>query len=304
MVSSGSKIRTVKSAFRRLRRSVLLQNRRPLHEVPDVRGKVFVFLGGLHRSGTSILHRVLRAHPSVSGFSKTGVQQDEGQHLQTVFPSAIGLGGPGRFAFYTGSHLTEESACVSESNTGRLLREWGAYLDLSKKVYIEKSPPNLLRARMLQALVPGSRFVFVVRHPLAVSLATQKWSKTSLVELLLHWFVAHSILASDLQYIDNALVLRYEDFVRKPELALEGICAFVGIDTVVPDERIQDRNESYLADWAATSDSELGVLDTAFPSIRAFARKLGYRFDVPYCEDLPDATSLCTTLKTMTSGSS
>jgi len=59
----------------------------------------FVFLAGLHRSGTTLLARLLAAHPEVSGFSDTGVPADEGQLLQTVYPAAKVWGGPGRFGF-------------------------------------------------------------------------------------------------------------------------------------------------------------------------------------------------------------
>ena len=45
----------------------------------------FVFVNGLHRSGTSILYRLLSAQLNFSGFSETGVPEDEGQHLQTVY---------------------------------------------------------------------------------------------------------------------------------------------------------------------------------------------------------------------------
>ena len=48
-----------------------------------------VFVGGLHRSGTSLVHRCLALHPAVSGFSGTGVPEDEGQHLQTVYPAGL-----------------------------------------------------------------------------------------------------------------------------------------------------------------------------------------------------------------------
>ena len=36
-------------------------------------GQRMVFVCGLHRSGTSVVHRCLREHPEVSGFSDTGV---------------------------------------------------------------------------------------------------------------------------------------------------------------------------------------------------------------------------------------
>ena len=55
-------------------------------------GQQLVFVGGLHRSGTSLVHRCLAEHPSASGFRNTGVWEDEGQHLQTVYlPAAAQL---------------------------------------------------------------------------------------------------------------------------------------------------------------------------------------------------------------------
>ena len=62
-------------------------------------GHRIIFVGGLHRSGTSILARSIAAHPSISAFSNTGVPEDEGQHLQTVFQPAYAYGSPGTFAF-------------------------------------------------------------------------------------------------------------------------------------------------------------------------------------------------------------
>jgi hypothetical protein len=67
----------------------------------------FVFVTGLHRSGTSPLHRCLRRHPQISGFENTGVAEDEGQHLQTVLPRGGAYGGPGRFGRHPEAHITE-----------------------------------------------------------------------------------------------------------------------------------------------------------------------------------------------------
>ncbi len=89
----------------------------------------FIFLCGLHRSGTSPLFRILREHPQISGFFNTGVPEDEGQHLQTVFPAAKVYEGPGRFGFAREAHLTDESGLVMAENRQKLFAEWSKYWD-------------------------------------------------------------------------------------------------------------------------------------------------------------------------------
>lgn len=151
-----------------------------------------VFVDGLHRSGTSLIHNCLRDHSDVSGFSETGVIKDEGQYLQTVYPLENSLGGPGRMGFHPAAHRDEASPLVSEANARKLLGEWGRHWDLSKPVLLEKTPMNLLQTRFLQALFPGSRFIIVSRHPIAASYATKKWARDLLVHRLIeHWLICH-----------------------------------------------------------------------------------------------------------------
>lgn len=74
-----------------------------------------LFIGGLHRSGTTPLVRMLGTSPNVSIFRNTGAIEDEGQFLQTVFPCDGLLGGPGRFAFNNGAHLRLRRSLLSGS---------------------------------------------------------------------------------------------------------------------------------------------------------------------------------------------
>src|SRR6202035_1163535 len=97
-----------------------------------------VFLAGLHRSGTTLRARLLAAHPLISGFSGTGAPADEGQHLQTVYPSDHEYGRPGRFGFAPEMHLTESSPLVSEQSAERLWEEWSLHWDLSRPLLLEK----------------------------------------------------------------------------------------------------------------------------------------------------------------------
>jgi hypothetical protein len=262
-----------------------LVRRAPLEATPAIEGDRLLFIGGLHRSGTSILHRLLRAHPDVSAFDKTGVPQDEGQLLQSVYPAAWVYGGAGRFAFHAEAHLTEASDLVSERNRDKLLREWGAYHDLSRKLLLEKSPPNLIRARFLQALFPGARFVFIVRHPIPVAWSTLKWAKSSVLELLSHWCIAHRILLEDLGGLDRVVILRYEDFVEDPARWIGAICAFAELGCLVPQESVKNFNSEYFARW----EQQQGPLNEALRrtsglDTRQIAR-FGYSLSQPYVTD-------------------
>ena len=85
--------------------------------------KKIVFISGLHRSGTSVLHRELSACRQCSGFRNTGVPEDEGQHLQTVFPNAAFYGGPEEFAFNADSYLDEKGRGFAPAKRQRVSSE-------------------------------------------------------------------------------------------------------------------------------------------------------------------------------------
>ena len=214
-------------------------------------GHQFVFLAGLHRSGTTLLARLLAAHPEISGFSGTGVPADEGQHLQSVYPAAKEYGGPGRFGFAPESHLTEDSPLVSEESARKLFEEWSPHWDLSRPLLLEKSPPNLLKTRFLQALFPGSAFVVIVRHPIPVSIPTAKWRGTRRYDRLFeHWLRCHALFEADREHLRRVHVLQYEQLVSDPVAELRTIFEFLELEPIAPSEPVDKRaNEKYFQRW-------------------------------------------------------
>jgi hypothetical protein len=211
-----------------------------------------VFVGGLHRSGTTPLARWLSSHPAISGLEGTGVYEDEGQHLQSVYPIAGAYGGPGRFALDPRARLTEESPLVVPGAAQRLIAAWSPYWDLSKPVLMEKSPTNLVRLRFLRALFPRASFIIVTRHPAAVAMATRKWTRSSSDSLVRNWLAGHRHLVADAEAVGDTAVVRYEDLIDDPAQELDRLFAFLDVAPHDGGWTVKGGlNDAYFADWAA-----------------------------------------------------
>ncbi len=221
-----------------------------------------VFVGGLHRSGTTPLAAVLADHPQVSGLADTGVLENEGIFLQDVYPQLRQLGGMGRFAFNDKAHLTEESALATPATAKRLFAAWSPYWDLTRPVLVEKSPNNMLMAGFLQKVFPGSRMVVMVRNPIVVALAMAKWDPLVITRkgrrrvgfegYVRHWVHAHEIVRQDASRLGGMLVVRYEDLVSHPDRELERIRQFLELAGPIPSHRITGgRSDGYADRWKA-----------------------------------------------------
>lgn len=246
-----------------------------------IENKKFIFVCGLHRSGTSLLHELIKAHPAVSGFSNTNAAKDEGQLLQTVYPAAKEFGGPGNFGFDPASFMTEQHPLVSQASAEKLFQEWSQYWDLSKDYLVEKSPPNLVRSRFLQALFPNSWFVFILRHPVAVAYATSsKFKKSrarSTSELIEHWIRCHKVFLEDQPFIRRSFVFRYEDLVQDSSSYLDEIFRFLELPPIETPSTISSReNDKYFGQWQRDIETVKGQSFSSFDQGERYVNQFGY----------------------------
>lgn len=207
----------------------------------------FIFIGGLHRSGTSLIHELLSSHPEISGFSNTGVPENEGQHLQTVFKPAIAYGGPGHFCLNKNSFMEGTDPLATLYNAEKLFNEWKTHWDMQKDYLIEKSPPNLVRTRFLQALFPKSHYIIVLRHPIAIAYATKKWRKrTSIANLINNALSCFEQFSKDMPYLKNVHVIHYENFIKQPQESLDKITTWLGLEGIKVNQVVHsDINKKY-----------------------------------------------------------
>lgn len=239
-----------------------------------------LFVGGLHHSGTSLLARLLRQHPEISGFFRTGVPEDEGQHLQDVIPTAAALGGPGRFGLHPEGPMDERSPLATPENGARIQERWIPHWDMGCPILLEKSPPNLIRTRFLQRLFPGARFLLIVRHPVAVAYGTRGLRGPSLRSLMTHWSACHRRALDDLSRLDRARIVRFEDLVLRPGEVLDDL--FRWLDLEPADNVVQvrgDANRRHMDRWERLRRSPLtrGLAGRLIREFAAPVATLDYR---------------------------
>ncbi len=205
-----------------------------------------IFILGLNKSGTSLLYLCLSKHPQLSAIrtfkqsrtSRTSTamlemsqyQIGEGQKIPSLIPklSAKANGG-GRWAapeFFDQFRLTKEDV-ASEDREAVIAAYRSAMLQPELRL-CEKSPPNLIRARYLQALFPDATFVAIIRDPLAnVAANGKKRTKWGGVHLQAqHWNQANTTFFEDRPHLQRCLTIRYEDFVVDPAAGLRDVCDF------------------------------------------------------------------------------
>ena len=217
----------------------------------------FVFIGGLHRSGTTAVCDLIGAHPQASRLTNTGQTEDEGQFLQSVYPIDDKLGGAERFALHPDAHMTEASLLLAGARE-RLFAAWAPYWDLSKPVLCEKTPANMVRSRFLQGAFPQSSFIFVSRHPVACALAIRKWKyslyRAPLALSIRNWIACHRAMAQDLPHLARGRVIRYEDLTADPAAGCRGMEQFLELGPDLNPSRLRaSLNDPYFETWSRRS---------------------------------------------------
>lgn len=225
-----------------------------------------------------MLHEIIRSHPDISGFVNTRVPEYEGQHLQSVYQPASSFGGPGRFAFDVGSRMDKLHPLATRGSARLIFDQWRAHYDMSREYLVEKSPPNIVRTRFLQKLFPDSKFIFILRHPLAVSYATRKWSGTSVQSLFKHYLMVHEIMMCDLANLHSAYILKYEALVADPPKEIDRMFGFLGLSPdEVSHEVTQGVNDKYFQMWERDQQSMVTrELEELFQKFEIKMNRLGY----------------------------
>ena len=227
----------------RLPHSDELTHRRPAKDAASgVRGHLFLFVGGLPRSGTTFLAALFSSLNQVSmmSFAHLGPEVYEmsapwllANNTREQFESAVHTGGiEGKFVQNeyryvnimrdisqggTLDSLVPNASAASQRTAEQLFHQWAPWWDTRKPVLVEKSPENFLMGPFLHgAFGKRASLVFVMRHPLVWALASEKWVKANSIALrtveqrIVFWFASMSKLVDSLHGLRNPLVVQLE----------------------------------------------------------------------------------------------
>jgi hypothetical protein len=119
-----------------------------------------------------------------------------------------------------------------------------------KKVFLDKTPRYYEIASDLKTVFPQAKFIVLLRHPLAIlNSILDTWVKDDIDRLLYYkrdlFEGPHKLSEFVSSQGDGIHLVRYEDIVKSPEVELEKICRYIGIDFNVEMLRYKIENWTY-----------------------------------------------------------
>ncbi len=215
---------------------------------PIPKPEKWVFIVGCYNSGTTLLAQLMARHPDISGMPT------EGHFVTDQFIKDFEIGLPRMWVD------REDLFRLTENDEGpdvtRLKKEWGMRLDLSKKVLLEKSPPNSARTRWLQKHFENAHFIGLVRNGYAVAEGISRKGDPKHIadgwpieRSARQWARSNEILQEDARHLDHFTWIKYEDLVGNVRDTLKTITDFLNLtpfpESVLNQEfNIHERNES------------------------------------------------------------
>ena len=205
--------------------------------------KNIIFLISLPRAGSTLLQRVLTAHPSICSASESWL----------LLPQFYSLERGKAYAEY--SHMAASAAIADFCDLlpEKKLTYYSAIKDFTVPLFqmvstepaiyfLEKTPRNALILDKLIETFPQSKFIFLWRNPLASAASMIETFSQGKWNLHRHYIDLYDGLNNMVNTFDtknnNIHSLRYEDLIAEPEHSIKQLFKFLDVEFY--DEAIKD----------------------------------------------------------------
>ena len=201
-----------------------------------------IFIGGLYKSGTSLLRAMLSNHSNIAGGLETfwfdldfsgkdlkgskrnwdGTRDEPLQEHVSRLAAYYDISKKAALAMAEQCSSGEE---FIENFMSQHARQKG------KNRWVEKTPANTLHIERIFAFWPQAYFIHVVRDPRDVyssnALKSEEWSDPAIFSNLWIKFINAHEEAKKTSWSRSMIEIRYEDLVLYPEKIMRGILNFI-----------------------------------------------------------------------------
>jgi Sulfotransferase family len=200
-------------------------------------GGNLIFLVSQPRAGSTLLQRILAAHPEIHSVPEPWIMLHPAyalhrSGLEAEFSERLAQRAVDSFL----EHLPEREEAYLEG-----LRHFAAHLygralaGTGKSLFLDKTPRYYFILPELARIFPKARFIILLRNPLAVLASVlDTWAvRDNWNRLTIHrhdLLAAPRLLAEGIDQLgDRAQVARYEELVTRPEETVERLCQGLGL---------------------------------------------------------------------------
>lgn len=183
----------------------------------------YLFIICPNASGSTLWTKLIGTSPNTSMFD---VPQHEGQNLKGASQFLATPRGT-----ETGLWTNNEEKFTNDNNYNwpALKALWEANWDTSKPVLVEKSPPNVLRTRLLAKHFQPAKFVFSIRNPYAVceSMHRKNMHKPTWEMCAAHWARCAHWQMHNVSDMKDSVYFTYEQLCDNTDLVVQRLLEFI-----------------------------------------------------------------------------
>jgi hypothetical protein len=214
-----------------------------------IAGRLFVV--GCARSGTALLESFLAAHPAVLSFPETAVfarllaGRQEGRSGPALPELRLQAGRARVTALLDALQRPDLEGLMPgpDASVAAIARGFVAVLDRmaldqGKRWWVEKTPGNLAVVREIAHLVPGAKFISILRdgrqnvaslHDMALRYPDTWWALFRDLDRAIERWNTALRQTRRLRDVPEVLLVRYERLISETEAVVEEMCRFTGL---------------------------------------------------------------------------
>ena len=229
----------------------------------------FIVVGGIPRSGTSLVQKILDLHPEIYGGPEFDNLPRIAQ-LYKVFRDGVETGRLS--SYFNTTELTNYFRIFVENLFSNVSSDKLKYVS-------EKSPSNALEFTELRRILPKGKFIVVIRNPKSIIASLRNVNKRSTIKLDQGNYLYKDLIMLNKYYESiskvvnepNVHIVYYEDLVKEPESTVTEICKFLDIQFTsemlntekknVTSELISSQNKT-LSAWYKPEEFDRKIQDT------------------------------------------